>query len=75
MKNSNLTDVEKVSPRLYVHSTASFAASLAITPGSIRKNYCISGHHLGAKPLKLANGRLMWSDDDIKSILSKGSAK
>lgn len=75
MKNSNVTNKKEVPPQLYDLSTASFAAGISNSPGSVRKNFSILGHHLGAKPLKLANGRLMWASEDLKSILSKGSAK
>lgn len=75
MEKSEAVNPESVMLRDYSISTACFAAAISNTPGTIRKNYCLNGHHLGAKPLKRANGRLMWAQEDIESILKTGSAK
>ncbi|MDP3332129.1 MAG: hypothetical protein Q8S55_09095 [Methylococcaceae bacterium] len=56
-------------------TTAEFAAGHRVSPLTVRKNLCEKGHHFGAKPIKLANRRLLWKSEDLKAILAGGSAK
>ncbi|MEX3784903.1 hypothetical protein [Paraburkholderia sp. BR14374] len=43
--------------------TEDFAAQLGLLPQSIRKRYCQTGSYFGVRPVKLANGRLLWPAD------------
>ena len=56
-----------------LRTTAEFAALLRQSPATIRKNLCEQGHHLGAKPIKLANRRLMWRAEDAVRIMAGSS--
>ena len=56
-------------------TTAEFAAALKSSPLTVRKNLCEQGHHLGAKPIKLANRRLLWKVEDLNTILAGGRVK
>ena len=46
-------------------STDELAAAFKVKPQSVRAALCRQGHFLGLRPVKLANGRLLW--DEIKS--------
>ncbi len=51
----------KTSPKKYI-PTKKFAARYGVEDDTVRRNLCVNGHFLGMKPLKLANGRLLWPD-------------
>ena len=63
---------EKVKPQFL--QTSELASILRVEPQTIRRNHCVQGHHLGAKPMKMANGRLLWKVEDLEAIISKGRA-
>lgn len=44
------------------------AEQLCAKPQTLRKNFCLSGHYLGIKPIKLPNRRLLWPADEVARI-------
>lgn len=52
--------------------TAEFARAANRTSQTIRKNYCLTGHCFGIKPVKFG-GRLLWPVTEVARLLS-GSA-
>lgn len=48
--------------------TDNAAAVLLVKAQTMRKNYCLHGHYLGVKPIKLPNRRLAWPADQIAAI-------
>ncbi len=50
-------------------STKEFAALLRVDSQTIRRGLCVNGHYLGLKPVKLDNGRLLWSNSEARQIL------
>ena len=46
-------------PKQYI-PTNEFAVRFGVKGDTVRRNLCVKGHYLGGKPLKLANGRLLW---------------
>jgi hypothetical protein len=52
--------------------TFEFARAFSRASQTIRKNYCLTGHYLGIRPIKHGN-RLMWPVADIAALLN-GSA-
>lgn len=75
MQNTNSSQIADEPAGGQFLTTAEFAAELRQSPRTVRKNLSIQGHHLGAKPIKLINKRLMWRVEDLKAILAGGSAK
>lgn len=51
-------------------TTEEFAASQRCAAQTVRKNYCLKGHHHGVKPIKLPSGRLLWRASDLEKLLS-----
>lgn len=49
--------------------TFEFARAFSRTSQTIRKSYCITGHYLGIRPIKLGN-RLMWPVSEIAALLN-----
>lgn len=49
--------------------TAEFARAINRTSQTVRKNYCLTGHCFGIKPVKFGN-RLLWPVTDVASLLS-----
>jgi hypothetical protein len=50
-------------------TTPEFASSLKVSPQTVRKNYCLSGHCYGIKPIKIGN-RLLWSASQVSKLLA-----
>lgn len=53
--------------------TAAFAAALqsaghSVKPQSIRRYLVEKGHYLGERPVKLANGRLLWDASAVERL-------
>lgn len=46
-----------------------FAATVRVEAQTIRRAYCVNGHYLGIKPLKLPNGRLLWPKTEVLRVL------
>ena len=55
-------------------TTKNAAPLLGVKPPTLRIAFCVKGHYLGIKPVKLPNRLLMWSLDDIERVL-QGDAK
>ena len=56
-------------------TTADLAALERVAPQTIRKNFCLNGHHHGLKPIKLPSGGLRWRTSDVQELLNKNGAK
>ena len=50
--------------------TQEAAERLRIKPQTMRRALCLDGHYLGMKPVKLPNGRLLWSEDEVERLIS-----
>ncbi|HQM43918.1 MAG TPA: hypothetical protein PLI72_09275 [Smithellaceae bacterium] len=55
-------------------TTEELAGKLKVKPGTVRRGYCLDGHYLGLKPIKLPNRRLLWSDDQSNKLLEESEA-
>jgi hypothetical protein len=55
-------------------STEAFAAMHLVKPQSVRSRYCRKGSYFGAKPHKLANGRLLWPVAETLPSKARGAA-
>lgn len=53
-------------------TTAEFAAAQRCAPQTVRKNYCLQGHHHGVKPIKHPGGRLLWPASGLETLLKGG---
>jgi hypothetical protein len=49
-------------------TTPELAKLLNVSPQTIRKNYCLSGHCYGLKPVKLGN-KLLWTVQSITQVM------
>lgn len=54
-------------------ATADFARVTNRAPQTVRKNYCLTGHCFGVRPLKLGN-RLLWPVAETAALL-KGEGR
>lgn len=54
-------------------TTPEFAELERSSQQTIRKNYCLKGHHHGIKPIKLPGGRLRWRTIDVLALLNGGA--
>ena len=52
-------------------STEEFAKSISRSTNTLRKNYCLTGHCYGVKPIKVG-GRLLWPVSEIIVLLTQG---
>lgn len=50
-------------------STEELARAFKVKPQSVRASLCRQGHFLGLRPVKLANGRLLWDEGKSEQIL------
>ena len=50
-------------------STKEYAFLMHVESQTVRRSYCLNGHYMGLKPLKLPNGRLFWSKAEALHIL------
>lgn len=50
--------------------TAEAAAVLRVKPQTIRRGLCMDGHYLGLRPVKLANGRLLWDAVELDRVIA-----
>lgn len=69
-------DSQKTPATENLHSlltTNELALGHRCAPQTIRKNYCEKGHYHGIKPLKQANGRLLWRASDLAALLHGGA--
>ncbi|MDP3478150.1 MAG: hypothetical protein Q8R88_00160 [Desulfoprunum sp.] len=51
--------------------TNQFAARFGVKSDTVRRNLCVKGHFLSMKPLKLANGRLLWPDTTPERLIEE----
>jgi hypothetical protein len=51
--------------------TAEFARAVNRASQTIRKNYCLTGHCFGIRPVKFGN-RLLWPVEEIARLLNEG---
>ena len=50
-------------------TTNELAKILRVQPATIRRGYCVNGHYLGLRARKLANKRLLWSEDNARRLV------
>lgn len=50
-------------------TTREFADSIRVVPDTIRRGYCVNGHYMNIRPLKLPNGRLLWPREQVSKVL------
>jgi len=50
-------------------STRELAVCFRVEAQTIRRAYCVNGHYMGLKPLKLPNGRLLWPRAAVYRVL------
>jgi len=55
-------------------TTEEFASKVGVKPGTIRRGFCLNGHYLGLKPVKLPNRRLLWSAAKADKLLDEPEA-
>ena len=60
----------QIEPPRKKFTTEELAASVRVTPQTIRAGLCRKGHYLGLKPLKLSNGKLLWDAAEVECLLS-----
>lgn len=53
-------------PRGYTTNVA--AAAFGVVPHTLRVALCQKGEYLGVRPVKLANGRLLWPADQVDAV-------
>lgn len=53
-------------------STKEFAEMVRVESQTIRRGYCVNGHYMGLKPMKLPNSRLLWPRADVLRVLTAG---
>lgn len=62
-------DVETHKAQFFGYSTEELAILSKLRPGTIRSSFCRLGHWLGIRPIKLANGRLLWDAAEVARVL------
>lgn len=66
----NVIDVFGINSELSL-TTAEFANNFRIAGQTVRKNYCLTGHCYGIKPLKVGN-KLLWPANEVAMRLAGG---
>lgn len=51
----------------YDQNTKQFAKLNGVEATAVHARVCLRGDYFGIKPIKLANGRLMWPDTQVKA--------
>ncbi len=51
-------------------STEETAAEFKVEPNTIRTGLSRHGHYLGLRPVKLPNGRLLWSGEAVRKLIN-----
>lgn len=49
-------------------TTIEFAQAFNVATQTIRKNYCLTGHAYGIRPMKIGN-RLLWPVERVAAVL------
>jgi hypothetical protein len=55
-------------------STKEVASLFRVDGQTVRRSYCVNGHYLGLKPVKLSTGRLLWDSIAARKLLEPNSA-
>ncbi len=55
-------------------TTNEFARKLCVTAATVRRGLCVNGHYLGIRPVKLPNGRLLWTESHTDEIIEQSRA-
>jgi NADH/NAD ratio-sensing transcriptional regulator Rex len=55
-------------------STKELASLFRVDSQTIRRGFCVNGHYMGLKPLKLPNRRLLWNSSEVRKILENRNA-
>ena len=55
-------------------TTAELAEIERVSPQTIRKNFCLKGHHHGMRPVKLPSGGLRWPSIGLTAMLEGAAA-
>jgi len=66
---TNILSNAAVTSRLL--TTEELAITLAMSPQSIRKRFCLTGEYFGVRPIKMPNGRLFWPSDALQQLASR----
>lgn len=53
-------------------TTRDLAALLHVEQATVRRSFCVNGHYLGLRPVKLPNNRLLWPKDETIRLLDGG---
>ncbi|MEF8730283.1 MAG: hypothetical protein V5B34_19105 [Accumulibacter sp.] len=56
-------------------TTDELAARFSVSPQTPRASFCRFGHWMGLVPVKLPNGRLLWSADQADALIAGETAK
>jgi hypothetical protein len=56
----------------YRLTTEALAGRFGVKAATVRRNYCVNGHFLGLKPIKLSNTRLLWPDTTPEELTKRG---
>lgn len=51
--------------------TGKFAEIFKVKGASVRRAYCVNGHYMGIRPVKLPNGRLLWPEEQGQAIVNR----
>ena len=54
-------------------ATTEFAPLLGVKTQTVHKGYCLHGHYLNIRPIKLPNGRLLWPKAEVQVLLNGGA--
>jgi hypothetical protein len=50
-------------------STKEFAGLFRVKSATVRRSYCVNGHYLSMRPVKLPSGRLLWPNNLAQQLL------
>lgn len=57
--------------KIFKHiTTKEFAKIVGVQDTTIHRALCMKGHYLGLRPVKLPNGRLIWSGERVEQIVN-----
>lgn len=59
------------SPKETLITTNEMARRVGVEGATIRRAYCVRGHYMNMRPVKLPNGRLLWPESSLNAILSR----
>jgi len=51
-------------------TTKEFAKTVGVQHTTIHRALCMDGHYMGVKPVKLPNGRLIWSGERVDALVN-----